>query len=181
MSCVLPLAVVPFPPKLLWPCPLSVDVWSTKHWKKLLSLVQKPERFKDVCNHLSIGLNSLDRLQPLLLSLPHKHCKHCSVGRSRDSQTQSHILKIRVYRCKFAGKQGLLTTSHVYWPSESSRGRELLWWRDRRYSTLSLLLQTQTTVRQYGIRGRWTLLLSINTSGRKGCWEIQSVQRKKHR
>ena len=54
-----------------------------------------------------------------MFSLPHKHCKHCSVGRSRDSQTKSLILKIRVYRCKFAGKQGLLTTSHVYWPSEA--------------------------------------------------------------
>ena len=67
---LLPLAVVPFPPKLPLLCPLSVDVWSTKHWKKLLSLVQKPERFKDVCNHLSIGLTSLDGLQPLLLGLP---------------------------------------------------------------------------------------------------------------
>ena len=98
-----------------------------------------------------------------MFSLPHKHCKHCSVGRSRDSQTKSLILKIKVYRCKFAGKQGLLTTSHVYWPSESSRGRELQWWRDRRYSTLSLLLQTQTTVRHYWRRCRRTLLLSLET------------------
>ena len=32
--------------------------------------MQKPERFKDICNHLSIGLTSLDRLQPLLVGLP---------------------------------------------------------------------------------------------------------------
>ena len=47
---LLPLAVVPFPPKLPLLCPLSVDVWSTKHWKKLLSSVKRSTRSKDVCS-----------------------------------------------------------------------------------------------------------------------------------
>ena len=70
MTWLLPLAAVPFPPKLPLLCPLSMDVWSTKQWKKLLSSVKRPTRSKDICNDLSIGLTSLDRLQPLLLGLP---------------------------------------------------------------------------------------------------------------
>ena len=100
-----------------------------------------------------------------MFSLPHKHCKHWSVGRSGDSQTKSNILEIRVCCCKFAGKQA----TSLYWPRTAVARPTIL-------NTLFIALNSDNCEEMWQAVPENS---SIKTSGRKECQEFNLCRGKK--